>query len=69
MLLVYVLISLWSNDRFAYVGVVVIYPCLLVVRHDEDTACGVLGFGAAVYANTGAIGDILHDGEQSFELR
>ena len=51
------------------VGVVVIYPCLLVVCHDEDAACGVLGFGAAVDANAGAIGDILHDGKEAFELR
>jgi hypothetical protein len=69
MLLVYVLISLWSNDRFAYVGVVVIYPCLLVVCYDEDAACGVFGFGAAVDANAGAIGYVLHDGQEAFELR
>ena len=29
----------------------------------------MLGFAATVETNTGALGDILHDGEQSFELR
>ena len=51
------------------VGVVVYCPFLFVVCQDEDATCGVLGFGAAVDADAGALGDMLHDGEQSFELR
>ena len=40
-----------------------------IVCYDEDAAGGVLGFRAAMESDSGAIGDILHDGEQSFELR